>query len=71
MLKVLRGDPTREELAAAIVAIQARRAAVGAAVPQDGNLSATRWASRTFALRPVPHPAPAAWRTSAWALRTS
>ncbi|UQA93401.1 acyl-CoA carboxylase epsilon subunit [Streptomyces halobius] len=67
MIKVVRGNPTPEELAAALAVVQARAAAAAAVAPgQDGD--GTEWSdpASTIAARRVPHPGPRAWRTSYW-----
>ncbi|GHF16322.1 acyl-CoA carboxylase epsilon subunit [Streptomyces morookaense] len=67
MIKVVRGNPTPEELAAALAVVQARAAARAAAAPDAGRLR-PEWSSperRTTALR-APRPGPRAWRTSYW-----
>ncbi|MFR9676154.1 acyl-CoA carboxylase epsilon subunit [Streptomyces sp. TR06-5] len=65
MIKVIRGNPTPEELAAALAVVQARAAASAAAgsAPRD----ATEWSdpARTVPRR-LPHPGPKAWRTAFW-----
>lgn len=66
MIKVLRGNPTPEELAAALAVVQARAAAAVAAAP--GHRVPDEWAdpARTVPGSRVPHPGPHAWRTSYW-----
>jgi hypothetical protein len=65
MIKVERGRPTPEELAAVVALVQARAAA--AQPPADGPARLDVWASPA---RNVPRslhtPGPGAWRTSAW-----
>ncbi|AEW96179.1 MULTISPECIES: acyl-CoA carboxylase epsilon subunit [Streptomycetaceae] len=65
MIKVVRGNPTPEELAAALAVVQARAVAAPA---RDGAGRAGAWAdpARGVLLRRVPRPAPAAWRTTYW-----
>ncbi|MEU5093116.1 acyl-CoA carboxylase epsilon subunit [Streptomyces sp. NPDC021356] len=65
-IKVVRGNPTPEELAAALAVVRARAAAAadrpsGAPRPRDS------WAdpSRIAAHR-IPHPGPAAWSRTYW-----
>jgi hypothetical protein len=66
VIKVVRGNPTPEELAAALAVVQSRAASApagdGAARPLDA------WAdpARTIPLRRVPRPGPAAWRSTYW-----
>ena len=65
MIKVIRGNPTPEELAAALAVVQARAAAAPAAAP--GNGTPDEWADPVrLTLRRVPSPGPAAWRTTYW-----
>lgn len=65
MIKVLRGNPTPEELAAALAVVQARAAAAAGA---DGGPPQTNQWSAPARLTPrrVPHPGPHAWRTTYW-----
>lgn len=67
MIKVVRGNPTPEELAAALAVVQAR-AAAGAAAAPDAALLRPEWSSaeRRTAARRTPRPGPRAWRTSYW-----
>lgn len=64
-IRVLRGNPTPEELAAALAVVRARlaAAAAGPEPPRAGG----EWgrAARTVPRR-VPAPGPDAWRTSYW-----
>jgi len=60
-LRIVKGDPTPEEIAA-LVAVLARRGS-GAAPPPPPRRS--EWASHHRRMRPVVHPAPGAWRASA------
>ncbi|MEV4431876.1 acyl-CoA carboxylase epsilon subunit [Streptomyces sp. NPDC049555] len=66
MIKVVRGNPTPEELAAALAVVQAR-AAAGAAAPPDAP-ALTQWSgpARLAAARRAPRPGPGAWRTTYW-----
>lgn len=65
MIKVVRGNPTPEELAAAVAVFQAR---VAAAAPSDAPPPpAARWsAPARIARRPVPRPGPGAWARTYW-----
>ncbi|MGV2916852.1 acyl-CoA carboxylase subunit epsilon [Streptomyces alfalfae] len=66
MIKVVRGNPTPEELAAALAVVQARAAAVagrpsGAPVPPDS------WADPARVARDrLPAPGPTAWSRTYW-----
>ncbi|MEU9111887.1 acyl-CoA carboxylase epsilon subunit [Streptomyces sp. NPDC048483] len=68
MIKVVRGNPTPEELAAALAVVRARAVAAAAAAP-EGPAHGSEWsdpASTVPARSRVPHPGPRAWRTSYW-----
>ncbi|MDP3711069.1 MAG: acyl-CoA carboxylase subunit epsilon [Mycobacteriales bacterium] len=59
LLRVVRGAPSPEELAALIAVVSSRGGAV-----EDEPASTSRWASRESLLRhPLPH-GPGAWRAS-------
>lgn len=64
-IKVVRGNPTPEELAAALAVVRAR--AAGAVPTASSSHRATEWSdpARTVPRR-VPHPGPYAWRTAYW-----
>ncbi|MCZ7416895.1 MULTISPECIES: acyl-CoA carboxylase epsilon subunit [unclassified Streptomyces] len=66
MIKVLRGNPTPEELAAALAVVQAR-ATAAASADSGGPRDVSEWSdpARTVPRR-TPHPGPLAWRTSYW-----
>ncbi|TDC69066.1 acyl-CoA carboxylase subunit epsilon [Streptomyces hainanensis] len=68
-IRVVRGNPTPEELAAAVAVVQARAAAAAAeaAATADGPRPASAWShpARTVPRR-LPTPGPDAWRTSFW-----
>ncbi|MBZ4323470.1 acyl-CoA carboxylase epsilon subunit [Streptomyces huiliensis] len=67
MIRVVRGNPTPEELAAALAVVQARAAArANAAAPEEAVRP--EWASpaRRAGIRRPPAPGPRAWRTSYW-----
>ncbi|KUJ66753.1 hypothetical protein ACZ90_34070 [Streptomyces albus subsp. albus] len=67
MIRVLHGNPTPEELAAALAVVQARAAAAAAAAP-GGRRPLSEWSdpARTVPGGRLPHPGPTAWRTSYW-----
>ncbi|WP_165985323.1 acyl-CoA carboxylase subunit epsilon [Streptomyces sp. YIM 98790] len=67
MVRVVRGNPTPEELAAAMAVVQARMAAVAAASGEEPPRALPVWSdpARTVPGRP-PAPGPDAWRTSFW-----
>ena len=63
VLRVVRGTPTAEELAAVVAVLTARSgqaAAPAAADPPPAQL----WAARAPLLRRPVHPGPGAWRAS-------
>ncbi|UGY93326.1 acyl-CoA carboxylase subunit epsilon [Streptomyces gobiensis] len=65
MIKVVRGNPTPEELAAALAVVQARAAAAATAAP--GSRPASEWSDPARVIpRRLPHPGPHAWRTTFW-----
>ncbi|GGW31178.1 hypothetical protein GCM10010503_03550 [Streptomyces lucensis JCM 4490] len=65
-IKVVRGNPTPEELAAALAVVRAR-AAVAAALPSGAEGPKDAWAdpSRIASAR-VPRPGPASWTRTFW-----
>ncbi|MFF8030335.1 MULTISPECIES: acyl-CoA carboxylase epsilon subunit [unclassified Streptomyces] len=66
MIKVVRGNPTPEELAAALAVVRAR-AAAASAVPSGAPAVRDSWSdpSRIAAHRP-PRPGPASWARTYW-----
>ncbi|MFD9038813.1 acyl-CoA carboxylase epsilon subunit [Streptomyces bottropensis] len=64
-IKVVRGNPTPEELAAALAVVRARTAAAAVAVP-EAPVQSNEWADKKRAiLRDVlGQPGPTAWRSS-------
>ncbi|KUL38613.1 hypothetical protein ADL22_17740 [Streptomyces sp. NRRL F-4489] len=69
MIKVVRGNPTPEELAAALAVVKARAAAVAAGPGQEAAGRGSEWsdpAATVPARARLPHPGPRAWRTSFW-----
>ncbi|MET9493318.1 acyl-CoA carboxylase subunit epsilon [Streptomyces sp. NPDC006552] len=65
MIKVVRGNPTPEELAAALAVVQAR-AAAGTGAP-DGVAARDAWADPArIARRRLPAPGPASWSRTYW-----
>jgi len=62
LLRVVRGEPTAEELAALVAVVTARSAAGPEAAPRSA------WTDRALLVRRCPAPGPGAWRTSGWAL---
>ncbi|MFJ4874957.1 acyl-CoA carboxylase epsilon subunit [Streptomyces sp. NPDC088745] len=66
MIKVVRGNPTPEELAAALAVVQARAATAGTAAPGPAA-PRPAWSdpARVAATR-LPRPGPAAWARTYW-----
>ncbi|MGW4167232.1 acyl-CoA carboxylase epsilon subunit [Streptomyces chartreusis] len=66
-IKVLRGNPTPEELAAALAVVRARAAARAAATPVPAP-PPYAWTDRTrnAPRRSLPSPGPAAWHRTYW-----
>ncbi|MFE0811748.1 acyl-CoA carboxylase epsilon subunit [Streptomyces sp. NPDC058794] len=65
-IKVVRGNPTPEELAAALAVVRAR-AATATAEPSGAEPPRDAWSdpSRIAAAR-LPHPGPASWGRTYW-----
>lgn len=59
VLRIVRGEPTNDEIAALIVAISALRQP--SSLPQPRR---SAWSDRSALLRRPLHPGPIAWRTS-------
>ncbi|GAA3928597.1 acyl-CoA carboxylase subunit epsilon [Streptomyces gulbargensis] len=67
MIKVVRGNPTPEELAAALAVVQARAAAVAAAAEGTDPAVPEGWSDPSRIARSVRHrPGPRAWARSYW-----
>ena len=65
VIKIVRGNPTPEELAAALTVVQVAAAAGAQAAGRPAGTSA--WADPARNLpRPLPAPGPGAWRASYW-----
>jgi hypothetical protein len=66
MIKVVRGNPTPEELAAALAVVQAR-AAAAATAPPGATRERDAWADPArVAQRHLPAPGPRAWGRTYW-----
>jgi Acyl-CoA carboxylase epsilon subunit len=61
-LRVVKGDPDPEELAALLAVVSARAAA---AEPERGETARSGWADPARRLRAMPPTGPGAWRRSA------
>ncbi|MEV7416443.1 acyl-CoA carboxylase epsilon subunit [Streptomyces sp. NPDC089919] len=66
MIKVVKGNPTPEELAAALAVVQARAAALASA-PSGASRVAPAWSdpARVARMR-APQPGPRAWGRTYW-----
>lgn len=64
VLRVVRGEPTDEELAA-VVAVLAARASVTAAAAAAAARPVSHWRNRSRNIRPPQGKGPGAWRASA------
>ncbi|MBC2864898.1 acyl-CoA carboxylase epsilon subunit [Streptomyces mexicanus] len=65
-IKVVRGNPTPEELAAALAVVRAR-AAAAAALPSGAPVPRDSWADPArIAGHRVPRPGPTAWARTYW-----
>lgn len=66
MIKVVRGNPTPEELAAALAVVQARAAGLAAAAP-GASAPAAAWSDPArLARHRLPRPGPTAWSRTYW-----
>lgn len=65
-IKVVRGNPTPEELAAALAVVRAR-AAAAAALPPGAPTARDSWSDPArIAARHVPRPGPVSWGRTFW-----
>ncbi|MEU3978756.1 acyl-CoA carboxylase subunit epsilon [Streptomyces sp. NPDC026672] len=65
-IKVVRGNPTPEELAAAVTVVRAR-AAAAAAVPTGERTPRDAWSDPSrIASRRLPRPGPSSWSHTYW-----
>ncbi|WP_030145664.1 acyl-CoA carboxylase subunit epsilon [Streptomyces violaceorubidus] len=66
-IKVVRGNPTPEELAAALTVVRARAATAAAAEPSGTERPRDAWSDPSrIAARRMPHPGPASWGRTYW-----
>ncbi|UQX02684.1 acyl-CoA carboxylase epsilon subunit [Streptomyces sp. RerS4] len=67
VIKVVKGNPTPEELAAALAVVQARAAALASGASGAAPRIRDEWASPArVARRRVPQPGPRAWTRTYW-----
>ncbi|MEV7509640.1 acyl-CoA carboxylase epsilon subunit [Streptomyces sp. NPDC090085] len=66
VIKVVKGNPTPEELAAALAVVQARAAALAAAAPGAPRVADEWSAPARVARRRLPRPGPRAWGRTYW-----
>ncbi|GHJ33825.1 hypothetical protein TPA0910_82580 [Streptomyces hygroscopicus subsp. sporocinereus] len=66
MFTVVRGNPTPEELAAALAVVQARAAAASAVPAPPRQLDVWADKTRDTPRGALPRPGPVAWRSSHW-----
>lgn len=66
VLRIVRGEPSDEELAA-LVAVLSIRAGAAAAAPATTEAPSV-WRDRSALLRKPVHPGPGAWRAATWRL---
>jgi hypothetical protein len=65
-IKVVRGNPTPEELAAALAVVRARAAAASAVTP-DAAQPRDSWSDPSrIATHRLPQPSPTAWSRTYW-----
>ncbi len=65
-LRVVKGDPTPEELAALVAVVAARSAAVAAAAAGSRRPLRSEWGHPARAVRRGHHAGPDQWRRSSW-----
>jgi hypothetical protein len=63
VLRIVKGDPTPEEIAALVTVLSARTAAVGGEEPPPRR---SEWAGHERRMRRPVHPSPGGWRASAF-----
>ena len=62
-LRVVKGDPSFEELAALVAVVAAR---TSSPEPESAPKTRSRWGDPAYAVRPVLSPGPDGWRRSAF-----
>ncbi|MFD3539559.1 acyl-CoA carboxylase epsilon subunit [Streptomyces sp. NPDC058662] len=66
VIKVVKGNPTPEELAAALAVVQARAAALASVQPGAPRVADEWSAPARVARHRLPRPGPAAWGRTYW-----
>ncbi len=66
LLRVVKGDPTAEELAALIAVVAARNAAAAAAAATATPKPRSQWGHPARQHRPPHRSGPGQWRASSW-----
>ncbi|POX35878.1 hypothetical protein C3486_36585 [Streptomyces sp. Ru73] len=67
MIKVVRGNPTPEELAAALAVVRARAAVAAHTAPTDAPGPRDSWSDPTrLGSHRLPAPGPTAWARTYW-----
>jgi Acyl-CoA carboxylase epsilon subunit len=66
VLRVVKGDPTPEEVAALVAVLSARASATAAAAAERPAPRRSEWAGHERRMRRPVHPAPGGWRASAF-----
>ncbi|MFT4298575.1 MAG: acyl-CoA carboxylase subunit epsilon [Aeromicrobium sp.] len=66
VLRVVKGDPTPEELAALVAVVAARSAVASAAAIGERRPQRSEWGHPARAVRTPHRPGPGQWRRSAW-----
>ena len=63
VLRIVKGDPTPEEIAALVTVLSARAASAGGEQPPPRR---SEWAGHERRMRRPVHPSPGGWRASAY-----
>ncbi|HEX3827637.1 MAG TPA: acyl-CoA carboxylase subunit epsilon [Sporichthyaceae bacterium] len=64
VLRIVRGEPSDEELAALVAVLSTRAGATAPAITEAPSV----WRDRAALLRKSVHPGPGAWRAATWRL---
>lgn len=65
VLRIVRGEPTAEEVAALVAALAASGSAAAAAAAGSAK-PLSQWRNRSRSIRPPQSKGPGAWRASGW-----